>query len=252
MIRSRMRNISLSVFMPCYNEEANVERTTLAALDALRAFCDDFELIIVNDGSTDQTGTIAERLAAEHPEVRVVHNPVNRGYGGALRAGFAATRKEWVFYTDGDGQFDCREIFKLLPALNHFDLVSAYRLDRKDSWVRRFNGRAWTWLCNLILGLRLRDVDCAFKLLPRRLLEQIELRSEGALIDAELLGKAAGLGYRIGQVGVHHYPRLAGSPTGGRLRVITKAFWELVKLRRVIRAATPPPGPGVGKSKVVC
>lgn len=247
-----MDNISLSVFLPCYNEEANVERTTLAALDALRAFCDDFEIIIVNDGSTDQTGRIADRLAAEHPEIRAVHNPVNRGYGGALRAGFAAARKEWIFYTDGDGQFDCREIFKLLPVLNHFDLVSAYRLDRKDSWIRRFNGWAWTHLCNMVLGLRLRDVDCAFKLLPRRLFEQIELRAEGALIDAELLGKAAGLGYRIGQVGVHHRPRLAGSPTGGRLRVITRAFWELVKLRREIRSVASQPGARLGKRNPAC
>lgn len=252
MIRSRMRNISLSVFLPCYNEEASVERTTLAALDALRAFCDDFEIIVVDDGSTDGTGQLADRLAAKYPEIRAVHNPVNRGYGGALRAGFAAARRAWVFYTDGDGQFDCREIFKLLPALNHFDLVSAYRLDRKDSWVRRFNGWAWTHLCNIVLGLHLRDVDCAFKLIPRRLLDQIELRSEGALIDAELLGKAAGLGYRIGQVGVHHYPRRAGKPTGGRLRVITKAFVELVKLRREIRAVQRPARAGAGKRTPVC
>jgi len=245
-------NPSLSVFFPCYNEEANVERTTAAALEACREITNDFEIIIVNDGSKDRTGELADKLAAEHPEVRAVHNRPNRGYGGALQSGFRAAAKEWVFYTDGDGQFDCREIFKLLPALNHFDLVSAYRLDRKDSWVRRFNGWAWTHLCNIVLGLHLRDVDCAFKLIPRRLLDQIELRSEGALIDAELLGKAAGLGYRIGQVGVHHYPRRAGKPTGGRLRVITKAFVELVKLRREIRAVQRPARAGAGKRTPVC
>ena len=230
-----MDGLSLSLVLPCYNEEANVERTALAGLEAARSFAADFEVIVVDDGSKDRTGEIADRLAGEHPEIRVVHNRPNRGYGGALRAGFAAARKEWVFFTDGDGQFDCREIPTLLPLLSSFDIVSGYRLDRQDSWVRRFNGWGWTKTCNLFLGLRLRDVDCAFKLFPRRLLEEVELHSEGALIAAEVFGKAARRGYRIGQVGVHHYPRLAGAATGAKLRVILRAFVELAKLRKEIR-----------------
>lgn len=235
MIISRMADISLSVFLPCHNEEANVERTALAAMEAVRAMTSDFEIIIVDDASTDRTGTVADRLAAEHPAIRVVHKPVSRGYGGAVRAGLAAARKEWIFYTDGDGQFDCRDIARLIPLLERYDIVSAYRLNRRESWLRRINGRAWTALCNLLLGLRLRDIDCAFKLLPRRLLSEVELRSEGALISAELLGKAARRGYRIGQVGVPHYPRMAGQPTGANLSVIAKAFVELVRLQREIR-----------------
>jgi len=230
------RDLSLSVFFPCYNEQANVERTTRAALEACRSVTDDFEIIIVNDGSTDRTGEIAERLAAEQRCVRAVHNRPNRGYGGALQAGFHAAKKQWVFYTDGDGQFDLKEIPKLLDLLDRFDIVSAYRLNRCDSVIRRFNAWGWAQLCNRLLGLRLRDVDCAFKIFPRRLFDEIEVHSEGALIDAEILAKAARRGYRIGQVGVHHYPRTAGRQTGANPEVIARAFLELVKLRRHILA----------------
>jgi glycosyltransferase involved in cell wall biosynthesis len=234
-----MRDISLSVFFPCYNEEANVERTTLAALEACRRITADFEVIIVDDGSRDRTGEIADRLAGEHPQVRVVHNRPNKGYGGALQSGFRAARKEWIFYTDGDGQFDFNEIPQLLPLLEHFDVVSAYRLDRKDPLIRKFNAFGWTVLCNLLLGLRLRDIDCAFKIYPKRFIEEVELWSQGALIDAEMLAKAARRGYRIGQIGVHHYPRTAGHQTGANLRVILRAFKELFKLRKRIVRETP-------------
>ena len=224
--------LSLSVFFPCYDEEENVERTTLSALNALRRLSSNFEIIIVNDGSRDRTGEIADRLAAERPEVRVAHQYPNRGYGGALQRGFREARKTWVFYSDGDGQFDFEELARLLPLLDRYDIVSAYRLDRKDSLVRRFNAWGWTLLVNLLLGLRLRDVDCAFKLYPRRLFEEIEMKSMGALIDAEILARARRLGYTIGQVGVHHYPRVAGRQTGANLRVILCAFKELLQLRR--------------------
>lgn len=228
------RDLSLSVFFPCYNEEANVERVTAAALEACRAITDDFEVIIVNDGSRDRTGELADKLAAEHPEVRAVHNNPNRGYGGALQRGFTSATKEWVFYTDGDGQFDFKEIPRLLPLLDQFDIVSAYRVNRQDSIMRKINAWGWTTLCNLLLGLRLRDIDCAFKIYPRRLFDEIEMRSEGALIDAEILARAKRKGYRIGQVGVSHYPRTAGEQTGANLSVIIRAFRELLKLRKDI------------------
>lgn len=229
-----MKDISLSVFFPCYNEEANVERTTLAALDACRDITSDFEIIIVNDGSRDRTGEIADRLAAEHDPVRAVHNRPNRGYGGALQAGFLAATRPWVFYTDGDGQFDFREIPRLIDLLDRYDIVSAYRLRREDPLIRRINGWGWTRVCNTLLGTRLRDIDCAFKLYPRKLFDEIAMWSEGALIDAEILAKAVRRGYRIGQVGVHHYPRTAGTQTGANLRVIARAFRELLTLRRRI------------------
>ncbi len=230
--------LSISVFFPCYNEEANVERTTQAALTMCRRVSEDFEVIIVNDGSKDGTAEIADRLAAEIPEVRAIHNNPNLGYGGALQAGFRAATKDWVFYTDGDGQFDFEEIDKLLPMLDDYDIVSAYRMDRKDSFVRKLNAFAWTSLVNVLFWLWLRDIDGAFKIFPRKLFDEIEMKSMGALIDSEVLARAKRLGYTIGQVGVHHYPRTAGEQTGANLGVILRAFKELFKLRGEIRRTT--------------
>lgn len=233
-----MKPNSITVFFPCYNEEANVERTTQAAVRACNRLFDDYEIIIVNDGSKDRTGEIADRLAAENPHVRAVHNRPNQGYGGALQRGYREATKEWVFYTDGDGQFDFEEMDKLFPLLDTHDIASAYRLNRQDSLMRRLNAFAWTTLVNVVFRLWLRDIDCAFKLFPRRLFDEIEMKSKGALIDTEVLARAKRLGYTIGQVGVHHYPRTAGSQTGANLRVILRAFKELFLLRREIVSTT--------------
>lgn len=230
--------LSISVFFPCYNEEANVERTTRAALKTCRRISQDFEVIIVNDGSKDGTGAIADRLAAEIDEVRAIHNHPNLGYGGALQAGFRAATKDWVFYTDGDGQFDFEDIDKLLPLLERYDIVSGYRLDRQDSLMRKANALAWTLLVNVAFRLWLRDIDGAFKIYPRTLFDEIEMKSMGALIDTEILARAKRLGYTIGQVGVHHYARTAGEQTGANLGVILRAFKELFTLRGDIRRAT--------------
>lgn len=229
---------SLSVFFPCYNEEANVERVTRAAVRMCQRVCPaDHEVIIVDDGSRDRTGPIADALSAELPHVRAVHNHPNLGYGGALQRGFREATKDYVFYTDGDGQFDFEEIDRLLPLMERFDIISAFRLDRKDPLMRKINAACWTTLVNVMFGLWLRDIDCAFKLYPRELFTRIEMRSTGALIDTEVLARAKYLGYTIGQVGVHHFPRLAGSQTGANLRVILRAFRELFTLWRHIRAS---------------
>lgn len=229
----------VSVFYPCYNEEANVERTTRAALKACQRLFADFEIIIVNDGSKDRTGALADALAQEIPQVRAVHNNPNRGYGGALARGFREARKPYIFYTDGDGQFDFEEIEQLLPLLARFDIVSGYRLNRQDALHRKLNAKLWGTLVNALFGLNIRDVDCAFKMYPREFIERIEMMSTGALIDTEMLAKARRLGYTIGQFGVHHYPRTAGTQTGANVRVILRAFRELFRLYGQIRATTP-------------
>jgi glycosyltransferase involved in cell wall biosynthesis len=228
---------SVSVFFPCYNEEANVERTTLAAQQACQRLLADYEIIIVNDGSRDRTGEIADRLARELPHVRAVHNRPNRGYGGALQRGFREAAKDFVFYTDGDGQFDFEELEHVLPLLDRYDILSAFRLDRQDPLRRRINAACWGALVNRLFRLRIRDVDCAFKIYPRRFIQQIEMRSGGALIDTEMLAKARRLGYSIGQIGVHHHPRQAGQQTGANLKVILRAFGELFGLYRHIRSS---------------
>jgi len=226
---------SVSVFFPCYNEQGNVARTVENALRVLEKLNADFEIIVVDDGSSDGTGRIADEMAGRDKQIKVVHHQRNLGYGAALRSGFAAATKELVFYTDGDGQFDMNEMPSLLPLMAQWDIVSCYRLNRRDPFIRKVNAWAWTKLVCLLFGLKIRDVDCAFKLYKREIFDRIKLSSTGALIDAEILARAAGKGYRITQKGVHHYPRTAGAQTGAKLRVILRAFKELFKLHRQIR-----------------
>jgi len=228
--------VSVSVFFPCYNEEGNVRRTVENALRVLEKLDADFEMIVVDDGSSDGTGRIADDLAGRDRRIKVVHHPRNLGYGAALRSGFAAATKELVFYTDGDGQFDMNEMPPLLPLMEQWDIVSCYRLNRRDPLIRKINAWAWTKLVCFLFGLKVRDVDCAFKLYKREIFERIKLSSTGALIDAEILARAAGKGYRITQKGVHHYPRTSGVQTGAKLRVILRAFKELFKLHHQIRS----------------
>jgi glycosyltransferase involved in cell wall biosynthesis len=229
--------IAISVFFPCYNEQQNVSRTVENALGVLKKLGADFEIIIVDDGSSDKTGQIAEEIANRENRIKVVRHSRNLGYGAALQSGFKAATKELVFYTDGDGQFDMNEMPPLLPLMEQYDIVSCYRLNRQDSLIRKINAWCWTKLVCLLFGLKLRDIDCAFKLYKREIFDHIELSSTGALIDAEILARAARRGYRITQKGVQHYPRTAGAQTGAKLRVIFRAFKELFELRRRIRNA---------------
>lgn len=228
--------VSISIFFPCYNEQENVTRTFEKALMVLEKLDADFEIIIVDDGSSDETWAIAREIAERDERVRVVRHARNLGYGAALQSGFEAATKELVFYTDGDGQFDFGEMPPLLELTDRYDIVSCYRLDRQDSALRRLNGWCWTKLVCLVFGLKIRDIDCAFKLYKREIFDRIELSSTGALIDAEILARATAKGYRITQKGVHHYPRMAGKQSGASLRVICRAFKELFKLRKQIKS----------------
>ncbi|MBN2063548.1 MAG: glycosyltransferase family 2 protein [Sedimentisphaerales bacterium] len=225
---------SLSLFFPCFNEQDNIGPLIRSALAVVPEITDDFELIIVNDGSRDNTSAVAAELANEFPQVRVIEHAVNSGYGVALQSGFRAATKQWVFYTDGDGQFDMNELKDIIPLAQKYDIVTCYRKDRQDNIVRKLNGWAWCKLVNLLFGLGLRDIDCAFKLYRREMFDNMELVSRGALIDTEVLARAKKAGYSMVQYGVCHYPRRFGSPTGGNIKVILKAFGELFKLRKVI------------------
>jgi len=230
---------SVSAFFPCYNEQENIRQTVEKALAVLHGMGVDFELIVVNDGSGDETGSIAEQLAAEHEHVRVVHHRRNLGYGAALQSGFKAAKKDLVFYTDGDGQFDMAELPPLLDLMGDYDIVSCYRINRQDNLIRRINGWCWTKLVGWLFGMRIRDIDCAFKLYKREIFDHIELVSTGALIDTEVLARAVRQGRRVVQRGVHHYPRLAGEQTGAKPGVILRAFRELFRLHRRMRKERP-------------
>lgn len=233
---SNKRTISLTVFFPCHNEQGNIERVVQQAIEVLPTISDDYEIIIVNDGSTDRTAEIADRFAETNPLVRVVHHPANRGYGGALQSGFHSATKEWVFYTDGDGQFDLHDLPGLLESVDNYDIVTCYRIRRQDTLLRKLNGWAWSKLVNLLFRFKIKDVDCAFKLYRRKIFDHIEMHSEGALIDTEILARAIRADYRITQRGVRHYPRIAGEQSGASFKVILRAFKELFKLRKQIKA----------------
>jgi glycosyltransferase involved in cell wall biosynthesis len=227
----------LSALFPAFDEQENVEATVADARDVLAARgLDRYEVIVIDDGSTDSTVAIADRLAEAHPEVRVVHHPMNKGYGAALRSGFAAARYEWVFLTDADGQFAPAEIDRLLTRTDEYDVVIGFREQRADHLGRKVNTFLWTSLVRVVFRLKVRDVDCAFKLIRRSALEKIgPLESSGAVISTELLVKLRHAGIDYVEVGVVHYPRTAGQPTGANLRVIARAFRELFGLRRSLR-----------------
>jgi glycosyltransferase involved in cell wall biosynthesis len=226
----------LSVFLPSHNEEANCERVVGGYLDVLPDFADDYEVIVVDDGSRDRTGEIADRLAAGNSHVRVVHHPVNRGYGGAVISGIRAARMPYVLLSDGDGQFDPRDIGKLLAFVPDYDVVVGRRVYRADNLVRRVNGEAWTLLVRMVLGVRVHDIDCGFKLFRRELIERVELRAQGAMISTELMARLAGLGAKVREVEVSHLPRTAGEQSGANLKVVARAFKELFTLYGDLKA----------------
>ena len=230
--------VSISVFFPCYNEQENVARTIHQALAVLEKLNADCEVIIVDDGSSDATGKIADEIAAKNNRVKVVHHHTNLGYGAALQSGFKAATKELVFYTDGDGQFDITEMPPLLPLIREYDIVSCYRIDRKDSLIRKINAYCWTKLVCLLFRMKIRDIDCAFKLYKKQVFDDMHLLSSGALIDTEILARAIRNGCTIIQEGVHHHPRVAGTQTGANVKVILRAFRELFELHSQMRNET--------------
>jgi len=222
---------SISAVIPAHNEALIIASTAAAVDETLSRLVDDYEVIVVNDGSRDATPTIVEELGRERPAVRLVSHTLNRGYGAALATGFAAATREYVFLTDGDKQFDVRELEGFLPRLATADLVIGYRRPRADPWVRRFYGWGWNLLVNVLFGYTARDVDCAFKLFPRALLETVKLHSTGHTLSPELLIKARRAGYRIAEVRVTHLPRTAGQAKGARIDHIVRSLLELAQLR---------------------
>jgi len=240
MLRPPISPLRLTIVLPCFNEAANVRTVVEAALRVGRDVAQELEVVVVDDGSRDATASIVAELEREAPEVRRVSHPTNLGYGAALRSGFLAARMPWVFYTDGDGQFDLEELHGILPLLESHDIVSCYRLSRRDGPMRFVLGRAFTWACDALLGLDLVDVNCAFKLYPRALFDAFEIRSRGALVDAEVLAAARALGLRVAQPGVPHRPRRGGTQTGASPKVVARAALELSGLCLRRFAPAPP------------
>lgn len=222
----------LSLFFPAYNEEANLENTVEKAIPVLKKVAEKYELLIINDGSKDKTQEVAEKLAKKYKFIKVINHNPNRGYGAALKSGFYGSKYQWIVFIDSDGQFDFSEVTKLIEKSSEADIIAGYRLNRQDSLVRKVFGWGWTLLANILLKIKVRDVDCAFKLVNKKVIEIIpKLQSErGGMISPELLGRARKAGFNIVEVGVHHYPRGGGKQTGANLKVIFKSFSDLGKL----------------------
>jgi glycosyltransferase involved in cell wall biosynthesis len=226
---------SISAVLPAYNEGAIIERTVRHVAGVLGDLTSEFEVIVTNDGSRDNTGQVLAELMAREPDLhlRVVTHEHNCGYGAALASGFDAARKDLIFLTDGDKQFDVADLSGFLPAMDpQTDMVIGWRRNRADPPMRKLNALGWKTLVNLLFGYTARDVDCAFKLFRRRVWESLTVHARGATFSAELMIKARRLGFKVKELPVSHFPRTAGSPTGARPDVIVRAFVELFHLWR--------------------
>jgi SAM-dependent methyltransferase len=231
-----MSRPSLSLFFPCHDEAENLELLLSACDDFARDYDGPLEVIVVDDGSTDASADVLSRLAATRPYLRTVTHPINRGYGAALRSGFAAAKHDLIFFSDGDNQFRLDHLPSFIDRIEAgADAVIGYRSPRQDPPGRKLNAWGWRLFVGTLLGLRVRDIDCAYKLFRREVIESIDFQATGALISTELLVKVFKCGFRVEELPVTHYPRHAGEQSGANPAVIVWAFWELLLLHDRIR-----------------
>lgn len=222
---------SLSVFFPAYNEEKNIEKSVLSAIEMLKKMPVIWEILIINDGSTDGTGKVAENVAGKYPQIRVI-NQQNGGYGMAIRTGLKNAKYEWIAYTDVDGQFKFSDISNFFPLCNSADAIWGHRLKRNDPIYRSIFSFCWGMSVRLLTGITLKDINCGFKMFRKSAIENMgPLKStRGAMINPELALKLNKSGFKILEVGVNHYPRLYGKPTGASPIVVAKSYLELFQL----------------------
>ena len=248
---------SLSVFFPAYNDAGTIASLALIAHMTARQLTDDYEVIVIDDGSPDHTGELLDEMARHFPWLKVVHHGTNRGYGGALRTGFQTASKELVFYTDGDAQYDPREMKRLFEAFTpEVDFVNGYKIGRSDPFHRKVIGKAYHTFVKTMFGLRLSDVDCDFRLMRRTVFERVVLTRSSGVICVELMKKVQDHGYRLAEVPVHHFHRTYGKsqffnfPRVARTLVdLVKLWWELVVRKEHLRAPAPPVPAGAPKTR---
>jgi glycosyltransferase involved in cell wall biosynthesis len=223
-------SLSISAFIPCFNEIGNLETMVQELLAVLSNLTAQYELIIINDGSRDGTGDLADTLAKSNEHLKVIHHPKNLGYGYTLRSGFAAARYDWTFFTDADRQFNVAELNRFIPFTKTYQVIIGYRKTRAEGGMRTLNARLYHLFIDLLFRVHVKDIDCAFKLIRSDLIKQITFTSTGALISAELLYKLKKKHLQFKQLPVNHYPRRFGKSTGANPKVILKAGYEAVKL----------------------
>ena len=227
-----MGKYSISAFFPAYNDAGTIPSMVITVLLTLRELTDDYEVIVVNDGSADHTAAVLDELARIYPdEVRIIHHPQNRGYGGALRTGFYSATKDWVFYTDGDAQYDPRELSNLAALVSdEVDFINGWKIERNDPLHRIIIGRIYQYVIKLAFGLKLKDVDCDFRLMRRQVFEEIQLTSDSGVICVELMKKVQDAGFRLTETPVHHFHRAYGKSQFFRLRRLLQVARDLTKL----------------------
>ena len=238
---------SISFVFPMYNEKDNIEEMIFRTMAVGPELSDDYEIVIVDDASTDGCGEMVDRIAEKHPQVRCIHHPKNRKLGGALRTGFAAATKDLVLYTDSDLPIDMNDIKLVLPYMAQADLLIGYRLVRTEGLRRRVISRAYNSLIRRAFGLRVRDVNFAFKVLRREVVKTIELHSEGSFIDAEIILETMRHGFRVREVGMMFYQRTAGKSSLAGTGVILKILQELVEYWKRDRSRGPVPARGASR-----
>lgn len=227
------KDITLSVFFPAYYDEKNIGKVVTKAVKVIEEIGPrDYEIIIIEDGSPDRTGEVADELARQYSKVRVIHHPQNMGYGAALRSGFKAAKMDYIFYTDGDNQFDLEELKKFVALIPYTDIVSGFRTRKQYSTFRKITSFVYNLILRILFDLTDRDIDCAFKLYPRSLFDKIELESRDAFIDAEVAIRARMLNYKTTEIGVTHLPRLDGLSTAARPSAIFRAIREIIQSYR--------------------
>jgi glycosyltransferase involved in cell wall biosynthesis len=241
--------LSLSVFFPAYNDAGTIASLVITALQSASKLTPNYEIIVVNDGSADSTAQILDELARVYPQLKIVTHPVNRGYGGALRSGFSNASKDVIFYTDGDAQYDPSEIELLWPMMApDVDLVNGYKISRSDPWHRIVIGRIYHHTVKLMFGLRVRDVDCDFRLLRRSIFERVQLEKDSGVICLEMMKKIQDAGFRIVEAPVHHYHRAHGQSQFFNFRRVIRTgidvfqLWYALVVRRTHQG---PPAPAV-------
>jgi len=225
------RKPSLSIFFPAYNDAGTIASLALIAHMTARTLTDDYEVIVVDDGSPDHTGELLDEMARHFPWLKVVHHAENRGYGGALRTGFLTATKDLVFYTDGDAQYDPREMVRLHEALTpDVDFVNGYKIGRSDPFHRKVIGKAYHLFVRTMFGLRLRDVDCDFRLMRRDVFRKVTLTRSSGVICVELMKKVQDHGFHIAQVPVHHFHRTYGKSQFFNLPRVARTLVDLTRL----------------------
>jgi len=224
---------SISLVLPAYNEADNIEPMVAEATPALQAVAEDYEIIVVDDGSADETAAVTRQVMESNPHVRLVQHPVNQGFGAAVFSGFTSAEKDWIFYTDADRQFVLSELERFVPYMDEADLIAGYRAPRRDPFMRVLYGKGWSMLCTIFFGYTVRDVDCGFKLFRQEIIQELAptIESRGATFSIEWLVRAKRAGYRFVELPVSHRPRVAGSQTGANIDVIVRAFRELMRVR---------------------